>query len=134
MIADDSRWGQIPSGKKMPLDKAPILIEDTIQNIDNDLTPVKNEPLHFTFHNVKMINPEKLVLQPFYQIYDARYMMYWLALTNKGYKSYLDSIAKDEKERLELDKRTVDYRRPRRTTTGRRSSNAKQQITFRQCQ
>ncbi|MDE3182893.1 MAG: glycoside hydrolase family 127 protein [Bacteroidota bacterium] len=113
LIADDSRWGQIPGGKKLPLDKAPILIEDTIQNIDNDLTPVKNEPLHFTFQNVKMINPGKLVLlQPFYQIYDARYMMYWLALTNKGYKSYLDSIAKSEKEKLELDKRTVDYVAP----------------------
>ncbi|HEY8659784.1 MAG TPA: glycoside hydrolase family 127 protein [Hanamia sp.] len=112
LIADDSRWGQIPGGKKLPLDKAPILIEDTIQNIDNDLSPVKNEPLHFTFHHVKMINPEKLVLQPFYQIYDARYMMYWMTLTNKGYKAYLDSIAKDEKERLELDKLTVDYVAP----------------------
>ncbi|MGN6604895.1 MAG: beta-L-arabinofuranosidase domain-containing protein [Ginsengibacter sp.] len=112
LIADDSRWGQIPSGKKLPLDKAPILIEDTIKNIDNDLTPVRNEPLHFTFHNVKMVNPEKLVLQPFYQIYDARYMMYWLALTNKGYQSYLDSIAKSEREKLELDKRTLDYVAP----------------------
>ncbi len=109
LIADDSRWGHIPSGKKLPLDKAPILIEDTIRNIDNDLAPVKNEPLHFTFHNVKIINQENLVLQPFYQIYDARYMMYWMALTNSEYKSYLDSIAADEKERLDLDKHTVDF-------------------------
>jgi DUF1680 family protein len=112
LIADDSRWGQIPSGKKFPLDQAPILILDTLKNIDNDLTPIKNEPLHYTFDNVKIINPEKLVLLPFYQIYDARYMMYWLALTNKGYKSYLDSMAKGEREKLELDKRTVDYVAP----------------------
>jgi hypothetical protein len=59
-----------------------------------------------------MINPEKLVLQPFYQIYDARYMMYWMTLTNNGYKSYLDSIAKVEKEKLGLDKRTIDFVAP----------------------
>ena len=112
LIADDSRWGQIPSGKKMPLDKDPILLEDTLQNIDKDLTALKNEPLHFVFHNVRMINPAKLVLEPFYQIYDARYIMYWMTLTRKGYQSYLDSIAKDEKERLELDKRTVDFVAP----------------------
>jgi hypothetical protein len=38
------------------------------------------------------------VLEPFYRIHDARYMMYWMALTNKQYRSYLDSLAVQEKE------------------------------------
>ena len=48
-------------------------------------------------------------LEPFYKIHDSRYMMYWLALTNSGYKSYVDSLATVEKEELDLEKRTVDY-------------------------
>ena len=41
LIADDSRWGQIPGGKKLPLDKAPIIIDDNVQNITNDLFACK---------------------------------------------------------------------------------------------
>jgi hypothetical protein len=36
-------------------------------------------------------------------------MMYWLALTNSGYKAYTDSLAKVESEKLALEKRTIDY-------------------------
>ena len=53
-----------------------------------------------------------VTLQPFYQIHDARYMMYWMALSNNQYKSYLDSIAAAEKAKLELEKRTVDFVAP----------------------
>lgn len=112
LIADDSRFGQIPSGKKLPLDKAPIFVADNVSSITNDLVPIKNEPLHFTVKDVKVVNPINIELQPFYQIYDARYMMYWMALSNKGYQKYIDSIAASEKEKLDLDKRTVDFITP----------------------
>ena len=55
-----------------------------------------------------MVNPAELTLEPFYKIHDARYMMYWLALTNSGYKAYTDSLANIEKEKLALEKRTID--------------------------
>lgn len=112
LIADDSRWGQIPSGKKLPLDKGPIIIEDSLSAMTNDLVPEKNKPLHFTLHDVKMINPIHVELEPFYQIHDARYMMYWMALSNAQFRSYLDSIASTEKEKLELEKRTIDVVAP----------------------
>ena len=112
LIADDSRWGQIPGGKKLPLDKAPIIIEDTLSAITNDLVPVKNKPLNFTLHDVKMINPIHVELEPFYKIHDARYMMYWMALSNAQYHSYLDSISSAEKEKLALEKRTIDFVAP----------------------
>ena len=35
--------------------------------------------------------------------------MYWMVLTNSGYRAHLDSIAQVEKEKLELQKRTIDY-------------------------
>ena len=112
LIADDSRWGHIPSGKKLPVDKAPIFVADNVSSITHDLVPIKNEPLHFTVKNVKVVNPIKIELQPFYQIYDARYMMYWMALSNEGYQKYIDSIAASEKEKLGLEKRTVDFVAP----------------------
>jgi uncharacterized protein len=108
LIADDGRWSQYAGGEYLPVDKAPILIDDDIQNMGNKLVPVKNEPLNFTL-NVKMINPVELTLEPFYKIHDARYMMYWLALTNSGYKDYLDSLANIEEAKLVLEKRTIDY-------------------------
>ena len=38
--------------------------------------------------------------------------MYWLALTNSGYKAYVDSLGNIEKEKLALGKRTIDYVAP----------------------
>jgi uncharacterized protein len=107
LIADDGRWGQLASGEYLPVDKAPILIEDDIQSVGNKLVPVTGKPLNFML-NVKMINPAELTLEPFYKIHDARYMMYWLALSNSGYKAYTDSLANIEKEKLALEKRTID--------------------------
>src|SRR6185437_13531377 len=109
LFADDSRWGHIPSGKKLPIDKAPILIEDNLSAIADGLVPVKDAPLHFTMPGVKMINAANLQLQPFYQIHDARYMLYWMALSEKQYRAYLDSLSAVEKDRLELDNRTVSF-------------------------
>ena len=51
-------------------------------------------------------------LQPFFEIHDSRYMMYWLALSEKNYKSYLDDLAKQEQERQALEARTVDKVQP----------------------
>jgi len=111
LIADDGRWGQLASGEYLPVDKAPILIEDDIQSIGNKLVPVTGKPLNFRL-NVKMVNQAELALEPFYKIHDARYMMYWLALSNSGYKTYTDSLANIEKEKLALEKRTIDQVAP----------------------
>jgi len=109
LIADDSRFGQFPGGQKLPIDKAPILVEDDIKNIADKLVPVKDKPLNFTL-NVKMINPiDQITLEPFFKIHDSRYMMYWMALTNLGYQSYMDSISNIENEKMELQKRTIDF-------------------------
>src|SRR5665647_336426 len=108
LIADDGRWGQYAGGEYLPVDKAPILIDDKIETIADKLFPVKDKPLNFKL-NVKMINPAELTLEPFYKIHDARYMMYWLALSNSGYKAYTDSLANIEKEKLALENRTIDY-------------------------
>jgi len=112
LIANDSRFGQYPGGQKLPIDKAPILVDNDINKIADKLVPIKDKPLNFTL-NVKMINPiDQIKLEPFYQIHDSRYMMYWMALTNSGYHSYVDSISSIEKEKMELQKRTLDFVAP----------------------
>ena len=112
LIADDSRWGHIASGERLPIDKAPIIIEDAVDAIGKKLVPIKGKPLSFAATNIKMVNSSNLVLEPFYRIHDARYMMYWMALTGTKYQSYLDSIAGLEKEKLALQKRTLDFVAP----------------------
>ena len=111
LIADDSRFGQYASGEKLPLDGAPILIDNHIENLAGKLQPVAGKPLHFTL-DVRMENPVQGELQPFFEIHDARYMMYWLALSEQGYKEYLDGLARAEQERQELEARTIDKVQP----------------------
>ena len=111
LIADDSRFGQYASGKKLPINEAPILINNNIEDIANELQPVAGKPLHFTL-TTKMENAIRNEIQPFFEIHDSRYMMYWLALTESKYKGYLDGLAKEEQERQALEARTVDKVQP----------------------
>ena len=111
LIADDSRFGQYASGAKLPIDQAPILINNNIETIPSQLTPVAGKPLHFTL-STKMVNGISGELQPFFEIHDSRYMMYWLALTEDSYQQYLDRLAQEEKERQALEARTIDKVQP----------------------
>ena len=129
LIADDSRFGQYASGRKLPINEAPILVNNNLEDIAGQLQPIAGKPLHFTFdiehgtlkienwpapsNNVQssMFNLQ-LELMPFFEIHDARYMMYWLALSEDSYKSYLDDLAKQEQERQALEARTVDKVQP----------------------
>jgi hypothetical protein len=111
LVADDSRFGQYAGGKKLPINEAPILINNNIDAIADQLQPVAGKPLHFTL-STKMENAIRNEIQPFFEIHDARYMMYWLALSENSYKSYLDGLAKAEQERQALEARTVDKVQP----------------------
>ena len=111
LIADDSRFGQLAVGKKLPVDQAPILINNNLEDIANQLHPIAGKPLHFTL-TTRMENEIRNELMPFFELHDSRYMMYWLALSENSYKGYLDNLAKREQERLALEDRTVDKVQP----------------------
>ena len=111
LIADDSRFGQLAVGKKLPVDQAPILINNNLEDIANQLQPVAGKPLHFTL-TTRMENEIRNELMPFFELHDSRYMMYWLALSESSYKGYLDNLAKQEQERQALEARTVDKVQP----------------------
>ena len=105
LVADDGRWSHIASGALESLDQAPMLASAK-KDIPSKIEPVKGEPLHFKapylFAQQKDAN---LLLQPFYEVHDARYMMYWMVLTDP---SILDRLEKEQKEALALDEKTVD--------------------------
>lgn len=105
LVADDGRWSHIASGGLEALDQAPMLASKK-EDIASKVTPVENEPMHFKapylFANQRDAN---LLLQPFYEVHDARYMMYWMVLTDP---KILERLEKEQKEALELDNKTVD--------------------------
>ena len=107
LIADDSRFGQYAGGKKLALDKAPILLPKHLDDIAKDLKPIPGKPLHFKLAT-RMENAIDGELQPFFEIHDSRYMMYWLALGENDYKAYMQKLADEEKARQALEARTVD--------------------------
>ena len=111
LIADDSRFGQYASGKKLPVNEAPILINNDINAIADHLQPIEGKPLHFTL-STRMENPIRNEVMPFFEIHDSRYMIYWLALSENSYKGYLDDLARQEQERQGLEARTVDKVQP----------------------
>ena len=111
LVADDHRWGHIAHGSLVSLFDTPALIgerEELVQRL-NQMKSVNSDPLHFEV-------PEgfvdkrfgKLTLQPFYQIHDSRYMMYWLAMTEGEFNKLQAEKKEEERLKLELDKRTVD--------------------------
>ena len=107
LIADDSRFGQYAGGKKLPLNTAPILLPKHLNDIAKDLKPISGKPLHFKL-GTHMENAIEGELQPFFEIHDSRYMMYWLALGENEYRNYMQKLAAEERESQELEARTVD--------------------------
>ena len=111
LVADDSRFGQYASGKKLPINEAPILINDDIEQIANQLIPVAGKPLHFSL-STKMEHAINNELQPFFEIHDSRYMIYWLALSEQNYKDFLADLEKVEEELQALEAHTIDKVQP----------------------
>jgi uncharacterized protein len=109
LVAGDSRWGHIAGGKKLPIDKAPIIVEDNFATLADKLQPVQGKPFTFIAPQLKLVNSGSVVFEPFYKIHDARYEMYWMVLSNSQLRTYLDSIAVAEQQKLALQKRTVDF-------------------------
>lgn len=111
LLADDSRFGQIAGGKKLPVDQAPYLVANKVEDIAKDLVPVAGKPLHFNL-KTRMENKIEGELMPFFEIHDSRYMLYWLALGSNEYKEYIENLGREEKARLELEAKTTDKVQP----------------------
>lgn len=111
LVADDHRWGHIAHGSLVSLFDTPALIGERTELIKslNQTRPLANEPLHFevpeAFADKRF---GQFTLQPFYEIHDSRYMMYWLAMTAEEFKKLQVEKKEEERLKLALDNRTVD--------------------------
>jgi hypothetical protein len=110
--ADGSRMGHVANGPLYSIDKAPMIISSQ-SNPELQLKPVNGKPLYFSAANLLYPSSYKnLVLQPFYSIHDARYMVYWRVTDEKGLKQILEKLEQEEKQRLELENNTIDQVAP----------------------
>jgi DUF1680 family protein len=113
LIADASRWGHIAHDSMLPIYKAPIIVGDNLSSIADSLVPFEGKPLTFTTSGLKIKNaPDNLMLEPFYEVHDSRYMMYWLTLTPAQYQELLDSLAAGGDDEIALEARTIDQLQP----------------------
>lgn len=111
LVADDGRWSHIASGEQLPIAQAPILVSPDGKSLADCLKPVPGKPLHFTF-DMQVVNAIQGELEPFADIHDARYQIYWLGLDKDSYKAYAEKLAKEEAERLALIRRSYDAVNP----------------------
>ncbi|MRX40282.1 glycosyl hydrolase [Flavobacterium sp. LC2016-23] len=97
LFADDSRMGHIAAGKYYPLDQAYEMIGEKSAYIAK-LKELGN--LHFRL--------DSLELQPFFEIHDSRYQMYFQNYTKEQYQEKHALLKQQEIEALALEAKTID--------------------------
>lgn len=106
--ADDSRMGHIASGPIYPIEDAPLLVSNNA-DLSTSLKAVANKP--FTFSASDLIYQEKyknLQLVPFFQIHDARYMIYWPYTTQEKLPEIQKAMKEREEAQMKLEAITID--------------------------
>lgn len=110
--ADGARMSHVPSGRLYPIEEAPVLVAAG-PNVAEGIKPVAGQPLTFTAAG--LIDSEKyrnVQLVPFYQIHDARYMVYWPLTTPDGLLARKEELRRKDAEKRALEARTVDQVTP----------------------
>lgn len=107
MYADDSRGGHIANGPRWSLQNMPVIVGDKNEVIEK-IQKVEGKPLTFKLSGVYPDSYEGMVLQPFYQLHECRYMVYWPVISEQELAARLERLAQEEKERIALDAITTD--------------------------
>ena len=106
MYADDSRGGHIANGPQIPLNQMPAIIGDS-EPILSHLKPA-NRPMHFHLTGVTLPQFEGMTLQPFYELYECRYQIYFPLESEAQWNEQKQRLAAEEKARMELEQQTTD--------------------------
>ncbi|GAB3017300.1 glycoside hydrolase family 127 protein [Spirosoma pulveris] len=97
LFADDSRMGHETKGRLFPINEAYALVGDPATY----LTKLKSvDKLRFSL--------DSLTLQPFYEVHDARYQMYFQTFSQAAYNEQKARLKQQEVEALALEASTVD--------------------------
>lgn len=112
VFADDGRMAHVANGPKYPLQNMPLLVSNN-DNIADEIKPVAGKKLTFSASNLIYPTSAKgLELIPFYQLYDARYQLYWQKLTPAKLEEVRAKTAKYELAKAQLDSVTIDQVTP----------------------
>lgn len=120
-FAGEGRMDHAPSqGAQLSLTSAPMLIGERGSVLDS-VYMVDQEKLHFKIRK-GLYSSERfadLVLQPFFTVHEARYMMYWNQLTQQEWDAVKDDVLAEEQAAQRLSERTLDF-----VATGEQQSDA----------
>jgi uncharacterized protein len=108
LLADDSRMGHEAKGKFVPIEEAPMIIKKEA-SLSAKVKQMPNKPLRFSASEI--IYPVKyrnLELKPFFEVHDARYMMYWQVTSPENLEKVIEAARIKEKESLALEASTID--------------------------
>ena len=97
LFADDSRMGHETKGKYLPIDKAYALIGDKSSFLQK---PKYTGKLHFKL--------DSLELQPFFEVHDSRYQMYFQTFTAAEFDQKKAIMQQQEQAALALEAKTID--------------------------
>ena len=97
LFADDSRMGHETTGKLFPINEAQVLVGNKKDYV-SQLKAIDN--VNFTLDTLK--------LEPFYQIHDARYQMYFQTFSKEDYGLQKELQKKLESQQLAIEALTID--------------------------
>ncbi len=106
--ADDSRMGHVAMGPKYPLNEVPAIILENLDEINSVIKPIDSQKFRFSISNLENTNGKNLILQPFYEIHESRYILYWPVYSQVEYEKYKKEIVRKELQNKELENRTID--------------------------
>ncbi|MFD1185119.1 beta-L-arabinofuranosidase domain-containing protein [Pontibacter rugosus] len=108
LVADGSRMGHIANGPLYSIEEAPVLVTND-KNVAAGISPVAGKPLTFTASSLIASDKYKNVeLVPFFQVHDARYMVYWPISTPEALEARKQALREEERVKLLLEASTVD--------------------------
>ena len=85
----------------------PVIVGDK-NNLLSHLKKVEGKPLTFTLSGVYPERYEGMTVEPFFRLYECRYMVYWPVLSVQELQARQEQLVKEEKERAALDGMTAD--------------------------
>lgn len=107
LFADDSRGGHIANGPKIPLTQMPAIIGSS-DEILSHLTPIEGKPMNFQLKGITISSFEGMTLQPFYQLYECRYQIYFPLYSETEWKAKQQELLAEEQAHMALEAQTVD--------------------------
>lgn len=112
LIADGSRMGHIAQGPLLPVSDLPVLMIDG----DDWAQKIKQMPGDsLCFDASELMHPKgdvHMKLIPFYQLHDARYIIYWPTVNSLNIDSVQQILKQQEQIKLELERMTIDQIAP----------------------